>query len=369
MSARTLAGAPRLLARATASAWIVSRGVACRSMRYLITGGAGFIGSHLAEELLARGHRSTSSTTSRPGRSTTSATSRTTPASSYTIDTCANAPLVAELVDEADVVYHLAAAVGVELIVESPVRTIETNVHCTEVVLDAGEQEEQAGLRRLDERGLRQVARRSRSARTATWSSGPTDKGRWSYACSKAIDEFLALAYWKERKLPTVVGAPVQHRRPAPDRPLRHGRPDLRPAGAGRPADHRLRRRDAAALLLPRRRRGPRARRPDASARTPTARSSTSARSEEISILAARRARPRADRLGVRDRSSSPTRRPTRPASRTCRGGSPTSPRSRPLGWAPTKRLDEILDDVIACQRAPPPSRSPWGHSRSRSAA
>ena len=127
------------------------------------------------------------------------------PGFDYTIDSAANARVVAELVDEADVVYHLAAAVGVELIVESPVRTIETNVHCTEVVLGPGQQEEEAGADRLDQRGLRQERRAAVPRGRRPRCSAPTDVGRWAYACSKAIDEFLALAYWKERQLPTVV--------------------------------------------------------------------------------------------------------------------------------------------------------------------
>jgi UDP-glucose 4-epimerase len=123
----------------------------------------------------------------------------------YTIDSCARAPVVAELVDSADVVYHLAAAVGVELIVESPVRTIETNVHATEVVL------EQAAKKRKPVfiASTSEVFGKSTAVpftEDGDLLLGPTTKGRWSYACSKAIDEFLALAYWKERKLPTIVG-------------------------------------------------------------------------------------------------------------------------------------------------------------------
>jgi len=173
-------------------------------MRCLITGGAGFIGSHLCDELLARGHRVHVLDDLSTGAIENLRHLKEHPGFSYSIDSCANAPLVAELVDEADVVFHLAAAVGVELIVESPVRTIETNVHGTEVV-------------------LRQAAKKRRPVLIASTSEvygksahlpfredgdlvmGPTSKGRWSYACSKAIDEFLALAYWKERKLPTVV--------------------------------------------------------------------------------------------------------------------------------------------------------------------
>ncbi len=173
-------------------------------MRVLITGGAGFIGSHLADELLARGHQVHILDDLSTGAIENIRHVKEEPRFSYTIDTCSNAQVVAELVDDADVIFHLAAAVGVELIVESPVRTIETNVHCTEVVLS-------------------QAAKKRKPVLIASTSEvygkspdlpfredgdlvmGPTSKGRWSYACSKAIDEFLALAYWKERKLPTVV--------------------------------------------------------------------------------------------------------------------------------------------------------------------
>src|SRR5918992_2713017 len=104
-------------------------------MRYLITGGAGFIGSHLAEELLERGDTVHALDDLSTGSIENVRHLKPHPRFEYTIESASNAPLVAELVDEADVVYHLAAAVGVDLIVESPVRTIETNVHCTEVVL------------------------------------------------------------------------------------------------------------------------------------------------------------------------------------------------------------------------------------------
>jgi len=173
-------------------------------MKFLITGGAGFIGSHLAESLLAEGHRvhvlDDLSTGSIENVSHLKEQAR----FGYTIDTCANARVVAELVDESDIVYHLAAAVGVDLIIESPVRTIETNVHCTEVVLAQASKKKKPVL----------IASTSEVYGKSTAFPfhedgdlvlGSTITGRWSYACSKAIDEFLALAYWKERKLPTVV--------------------------------------------------------------------------------------------------------------------------------------------------------------------
>ena len=123
---------------------------------------------------------------------------------SYTIDSCDNSRLVAELIDEADAVFHLAAAVGVQLIVESPVRTIETNVHCTEIVLSHAAKKRKP----LFVASTSEVYGKSAQLpfrEDGDLVMGATDKGRWSYACSKAIDEFLALAHYHERKLPTLV--------------------------------------------------------------------------------------------------------------------------------------------------------------------
>jgi len=174
-------------------------------MRFLITGGAGFIGSHLAEELLAQGHRVHILDDLSTGSIDNVRHLKEDPRFAYTIDTCASPGLVAELVDEADVVYHLAAAVGVELIIESPVRTIETNVHCTEVVLaQASKKRKPVFIASTSEVYGKSASFPFREDGDIVL--GATSTGRWSYACSKAIDEFLALAYWKERKLPTVVG-------------------------------------------------------------------------------------------------------------------------------------------------------------------
>ena len=148
--------------------------------------------------------RSSCSTTYQPAASTTSATFADIPHFHYTIESVHHGPTVAELVDQCDVVFHLAAAVGVRLIVESPVRTIETNVHGTEVVLaKANKKKKKVLIASTSEvYGLSdQVPFRE----DGNLVLGPTSRGRWSYACSKAIDEFLALAYWRERKLPTVI--------------------------------------------------------------------------------------------------------------------------------------------------------------------
>ena len=173
-------------------------------MRFLITGGAGFIGSHLAEALLARGHGVHVLDDLSTGSIDNIRHLKEDPRFGYTIDTCASARVVAELVDEADIVYHLAAAVGVDLIIQSPVRTIETNVHCTEVVLAQASKKKKPVLIA----STSEVYGKSTSFpfhEDGDLVMGSTITGRWSYACSKAIDEFLALAYWKERKLPTVV--------------------------------------------------------------------------------------------------------------------------------------------------------------------
>ena len=157
-------------------------------MKILITGGAGFIGSHLAERHLDLGDEVYIIDDLSTGSIANIQHLKIHPQFTYHIDSVTNTHLMAELVDLCDVIYHLAAAVGVRLIMDSPVRTIETNIRCTEIVLELAE------------------TKRKRVLITSTsevW--GPTNKSRWSYACSKAIDEFLAIAYWKERKVPTVI--------------------------------------------------------------------------------------------------------------------------------------------------------------------
>jgi UDP-glucose 4-epimerase len=174
-------------------------------VRFLITGGAGFIGSHLADELLGRGDHVHVLDDLSTGSIDNLRHLKGRPGFEYTIDSAANAPVVAGLVDSADVVFHLAAAVGVQLIVESPVRTIETNVHCTEVVLaQASKKKKPVFIASTSEVYGKSADLPYRE--DGDLILGATTKGRWSYACSKAIDEFLAVAHWKERKLPTVIG-------------------------------------------------------------------------------------------------------------------------------------------------------------------
>jgi UDP-glucose 4-epimerase len=173
-------------------------------MHWLITGGAGFIGSHLAEELIEKGNRVTAIDDLSTGSARNLAAIRNHARFKLVVDNVANVPVVTELVDSADVVVHLAAAVGVKLIVESPVRTIEINVHGTEVVLQAAAKKG----RRVIVASTSEVYGKSQQIpfrEDQDLVLGPSTKGRWSYAASKLIDEFLALAYWKEKKLPTTV--------------------------------------------------------------------------------------------------------------------------------------------------------------------
>jgi UDP-glucose 4-epimerase len=173
-------------------------------VRVLITGGAGFIGSHLSDAYIARGDEVFVLDDLSTGSIENIQHLRKHPRFHYTIDSVHKPPVVAELVDECDVVFHLAAAVGVKLIVESPVRTIETNVHGTEVVLaQANKKKKKVLVASTSEvYGLSSDVPFREDGNLVM---GATTKGRWSYACSKAIDEFLALAYWREKKLPTVV--------------------------------------------------------------------------------------------------------------------------------------------------------------------
>ncbi len=172
--------------------------------KFLITGGAGFIGSHLAERLLALGQRVSVLDNLSTGNIANLAHLRSNPHFEFVMDEVSNERVLGELVDAADTVFHLAATVGVQKIIDSPVETIVNNVHGTETVLQA-------------------VAKKRRKVVVASTSEvygksealpfreegdlvlGPTSKARWSYACSKAIDEFLAIAYWKENQTPAVV--------------------------------------------------------------------------------------------------------------------------------------------------------------------
>lgn len=173
-------------------------------MRHLITGGAGFIGSHLAEALLARGDEVFVLDDLSTGSVENVRHLKTHERFHYFFDSITNKHLLAELVDESDVVFHLAAAVGVRLIVESPVRTLETNVYGTQLVLDAASKKKKL----VFTASTSEVYGKSDKVpfhEDADLVLGPTTKGRWSYAASKALDEFLALSYWKEKRQPVIV--------------------------------------------------------------------------------------------------------------------------------------------------------------------
>ncbi len=173
-------------------------------MRALITGGAGFIGSHLADALLDRGHQVLVLDDLSTGRieNIRHLIGRT--GFDYLIDTVTNEALVGWLVDKSDVVFHLAAAVGVKLVVDAPIHTIETNVNGTETVLrQASRQRKQVLIASTSEVYGKGIALPFRE--DADLVLGPPVKHRWGYAASKLIDEFMAIAYWKERGLPVVI--------------------------------------------------------------------------------------------------------------------------------------------------------------------
>jgi UDP-glucose 4-epimerase len=173
-------------------------------LRVLITGGAGFIGSHLSDAYLGRGDEVFIVDDLSTGSFSNIQHLKDHPRFHYQIDSVHNRPVTAELIDQCDVVFHLAAAVGVKLIVESPVRTIETNVHGTEVVLSLASNKKKKVLVASTSE-VYGLSAEIPFREDGNLVMGATTKGRWSYACSKAIDEFLALAYWREKKLPTVI--------------------------------------------------------------------------------------------------------------------------------------------------------------------
>jgi UDP-glucose 4-epimerase len=173
-------------------------------VKALITGGAGFLGSHLAEALIARGDTVYVLDNLSTGAIENIEHLKADRRFHYAIDSVMNEPVTAELIDRVDVVFHLAAAVGVRLIVESPVNTIETNVHGTEMVLKLANKKK----KKVIVASTSEVYGKSEDVpfnEEADLVMGATSKGRWSYACSKAIDEFLALAYHKEKHLPVVI--------------------------------------------------------------------------------------------------------------------------------------------------------------------
>ena len=173
-------------------------------MNVFITGGCGFIGSHLAERLLGRGDRVQVLDDLSTGAMENIAHLVGRPGFEYRIGTALDVPLVAELVDRADLTFHLAAAVGVRLIVERPVHTIETNVRATEVVLGAAAKKQKpvllASTSEVYGKSSQVPFREDQDLQL-----GPTSHSRWAYACSKALDEWLALAYVREKGVPVVV--------------------------------------------------------------------------------------------------------------------------------------------------------------------
>ncbi len=173
-------------------------------MRALVTGGAGFIGSHLAEELLNRGQEVWVVDDLSTGSPENIAHLRRLGRFQFVEGTITDFNLLADLVGRVDVIYHLAAAVGVRLIIDKPVETIETNIRGTEILLQAARD----GRKKVIVASTSEVYGKNKKTPFSEGHDlvfGPTNKSRWSYGCSKAIDEFLALAYWRQWKLPVVI--------------------------------------------------------------------------------------------------------------------------------------------------------------------
>ena len=172
--------------------------------KVLITGGAGFIGSHLAETLLERGWQVEIIDDLSTGSIENITRLKGKPRFTYILDTVMNRPLMLDLIDRADVIFHLAAAVGVRLIVEQPVHTIETNIKSTEMVLELCARKRKPLLISSTSEVYGKLDSPVFKAKDDLV-LGSTSRARWCYAASKIMDEFLAKAYFKEKALPVIV--------------------------------------------------------------------------------------------------------------------------------------------------------------------
>ncbi len=176
-------------------------------MNNLIAGGAGFIGSHLAEKLLNRKEDVVIIDNLSTGSMDNIKHLKARPRFSYHIDTIMNESLMKRLVKNCDIIYHLAAAVGVKYIIDNPLESIETNVLGTDIVLALANS---LGKKKVVLASTSEIYGKDRPGKSSFKEDddrvlGPTTISRWSYSCTKAIDEFLALAYWREKKLPVVI--------------------------------------------------------------------------------------------------------------------------------------------------------------------
>lgn len=176
-------------------------------MKNLITGGAGFIGSHLAEELLRRGEEVVAVDNLSTGSIENIKHLKSNAKFAFHIDTIMNEDLMRRLVKDCDLVYHMAAAVGVKYIIDNPLESMQTNVKGTEIVLELANSH---GKKKVIMASTSEIYGKDRPGKRVFKEDddrvlGPTTISRWSYSCAKAMDEFLSLAYWREKKLPVVI--------------------------------------------------------------------------------------------------------------------------------------------------------------------